>query len=133
MKKNSSVLVFRRIAAFLYDCLLLLALFMLITAIAVRLNNGEAIEHAAYKLTLLPIAWLFFAWFWSHGGQTLGMRAWRIKIFDNDKRSMSFVRAYLRAMAGPLVLPAEYIYRLLGKSVENTDRGFFFGRIERVK
>ena len=24
----------------------------------------------------------FFLWFWKHGGQTLGMRAWRLRLFN---------------------------------------------------
>lgn len=104
MNSNTHAYLFRRLAAFLYDCLLLLALFMLLTAVAVRVNGGQAIEHTAYKLALLPIAWFFFAWFWSNGGQTLGMRAWRIKIVDKDGQDPTFIRAFLRAILGPLNL-----------------------------
>jgi len=75
MNSTAPASLIRRLAAFLYDSLLLIALFMLL-----RLNNGEAIEHLAYKFALLPIAWFFFAWFWSKSGQTLGMQAWRIKM-----------------------------------------------------
>ena len=83
MNSYAPASLIRRLAAFLYDSLLLIALFMLLTAIAVRLNDGEAIEHLAYKFALLPIAWFFFAWFWSKSGQTLGMQAWRIKMTNN--------------------------------------------------
>ncbi len=132
MNKSSSLLAFRRIAAFLYDSLLLLALFMIITAVAVRLNNGEAIEHIGYKLALLPVAWFFFAWFWSHGGQTLGMRAWRIKILDNNRKAISFFRAYIRAMIGPVLLPAELLRSVLTKKHHNSEQQWFLGRFERV-
>jgi len=74
MQNNSSTinLLLRRIAAFLYDCLLLIALFFVITAVVVPLNEGEAIEHWSYKIVLILIAFLFFDWFWRHGGkQTL--------------------------------------------------------------
>ena len=133
MSKTTSLMPFRRLASFLYDCLLLLALFMLITAVAVRLNNGEAIEHVAYKLALLPIAWFFFAWFWSHGGQTLGMRAWRIKIIDNNRESIGFTRAFVRAVVGPLLLPAELLGGLFRKSDQSSTQHAYFGRMERVK
>ena len=28
------------------------------------------------------VTFIFFGWFWVHGGQTIGMRAWKIKLLD---------------------------------------------------
>gem|GEM_PF-2393831 len=46
------------------------------------LTHGEAVPAGdpAYTLYLLLIGWVFFGWFWTRGGQTLGMRAWRIQV-----------------------------------------------------
>lgn len=77
-------LFLRRLAAFLYDSLLLVAVFFVITSISLVFNKGQAIEHWSYKLFLFCVAYAFFDWFWRHGGQTLGMRAWRIKLVTDD-------------------------------------------------
>ena len=91
MQNSSSTLsmLFRRSAAFLYDCLLLIALFFVITAAVIALNDGQAIQHFLYKVFLFFVSFLFFDWFWRHGGQTLGMRAWRIRVED-ENRSVDF-------------------------------------------
>lgn len=96
-------MMFRRGAAFLYDCLLLVALFFIITAIAVAFNHGNAIQNFAYYLLLFIIGFLFFDWFWRHGGQTLGMRAWRIKVEGIDKQTITFRQSVLRYVTGFLL------------------------------
>lgn len=97
--------IFRRVAAFFYDCLLLIAIFFVVTAVAVRLNKGEAFEHIAYLLTLVPVAWIFFSWFWTHGGQTLGMRAWHIKLVNDSGDSVKIFTTVVRFLAGLAFLP----------------------------
>ena len=50
-------------------------------------------------------AWLFcvlgiyFIWFWSHGGQTLPMKTWRIRVMDNDGQPLMAWRALGRYLA----------------------------------
>ena len=102
MQNSSSTtnLLFRRIAAFLYDCLLLIAIYFVITAAAIYLNNGQAIQHWSYKLFLVVVAFVFFDWFWRHGGQTLGMRAWRIRLEGINQESITFKQSLHRYFAG---------------------------------
>lgn len=102
MQNNSSIinLLSRRIAAFLYDCLLLIALFFVITAAIVPFNDGEAIQHWSYKIVLLLIAFVFFDWFWRHGGQTLGMRAWRIRLEGLTCENVTFAQSVKRFLVG---------------------------------
>ncbi len=42
---------------------------------------------------------LFFAGFWTHGGQTLGMRAWRIRLVGRGGGRVSWGQATLRFFA----------------------------------
>ena len=93
-------LLLRRIAAFLYDCLLLVALFFLLTALAVALNDGQAIQHGSYYFALLFVSFLFFDGFWRHGGQTLGMRAWRLKVESTNDEKITFKRSAIRFVSG---------------------------------
>ena len=38
----------------------------------------------------------FFAWFWRNGGQTLGMRAWRLRLFSTNEKSLGYARVFVR-------------------------------------
>lgn len=91
----------RRLAALVYDGLVLTALWMAATALVLGFTGGEAVTGGAwlYRLYLLVIAGVFFCWFWTHGGQTLGMRAWRAKLEGRDGRSVSWRQAGLRFLA----------------------------------
>jgi uncharacterized RDD family membrane protein YckC len=42
----------------------------------------------------------FFCGFWVHGGQTVGMRAWRIRVVRDDGSPLGWPRAAARFCAG---------------------------------
>ncbi|MFA6052574.1 MAG: RDD family protein [Methylobacter sp.] len=94
----------RRLAAILYDLLLLIAVLFVATALLLPLNKGEAFtaQQFFYPLYLLIISFLFYAWFWTHGGQTLGLRAWKIKVLTFDLKPVSWKQALLRFTAAIL-------------------------------
>ncbi|MEP1383426.1 MAG: RDD family protein, partial [Paraglaciecola sp.] len=39
---------------------------------------------------------IFFLWFWRNGGQTIGMRAWRLRLFSTNDKPFGYGRALLR-------------------------------------
>ncbi|GAB5379281.1 MAG: RDD family protein [Aliiglaciecola sp.] len=110
---------FRRLAAMIYDLLVAVAVamcaglvFMLFMLLS--FENGlipkQGYEHfmdffqqsLLYK-TLAQLwvgAWVlgFFLWFWRNGGQTIGMRAWRLRLFSTTDRPMGYGRALLRIL-----------------------------------
>ena len=90
----------RRLAAILYDLLLLIAVLCVATALLLPLNAGEAFtaRQFFFPLYLLLVSFFFYAWFWTHGGQTLGLRAWKIKVLTLDRKPISWKQALLRFM-----------------------------------
>jgi len=92
-----------------------MTLFFVVTAVALFLNNGQAIETWVYKLALLPIAGLFYVWFWKNGGQTLGMRAWRIKLVNSKSGILSYERCLARFVLGVFTFGFTYLYMLFNK------------------
>ncbi len=86
----------RRLGAMLYDSLLIIAIWMIIGAVFVALNQGEAVQGPFFKSTLFLVTFLFFAGFWSRSGQTLGMLAWRLRVQTEDGRSISLMQSLLR-------------------------------------
>jgi len=88
----------RRLAAGLYDGLLVIALLVIPTLLAMALRGGEPIPpgNLLFQALLLLTAGAFFTWFWSHGGQTLGMRAWRLRVEQQSGAPLSLGIALLR-------------------------------------
>ena len=73
----------RRLAALLYDALLVIAM-LFIAALPLPLVE-EPVRTLWWarileQLYLLAVWFLFFGWFWTHGGQTVGMKAWRMEL-----------------------------------------------------
>ena len=97
--------LWRRIAAILYDALLVLALLFLATIPFIAIRGGEAVEPAsspAYQLGLLLVIYLFFVGFWSTKGRTLGMQSWGLQLEDSAGRIPGPGRASIRFAAAAL-------------------------------
>jgi len=87
--------IFRRLFAIFYDCFLLIAILFIVGYISIALNSGEAVEsenplHLMFVFTLVSVSYLYFGWFWTHGGQTLGMQTWRIRLQNENKTPISW-------------------------------------------
>lgn len=103
--------LWRRLLAFTYDLLALIGLWVFLGLIAVALNGGDAITGWQRLLLLYPALWLatgaYFALSWHFGGQTLGMRPWRLRACSSDGTTLSHGHAWLRYVCGWLsALPA---------------------------
>ena len=86
-----------RLAAMFYDSLLLLSMLLVATALALLLTRGTLHYHNPFFRTFLfLVCFWFYAWFWLHGGQTLGMRAWRLRVQRPDGRPITIWQALLR-------------------------------------
>ncbi len=73
----------RRLAAGVYDLLIMAALWWLASLPFVLLAGGAPPAGAmrlAFQSYLLAVMFLFYGGFWVHGGQTIGMRAWRLRL-----------------------------------------------------
>jgi uncharacterized RDD family membrane protein YckC len=88
----------RRIAAMGYDALLLLAIYMITGFIALMLTGGEAVPagNPWFRLLLLLLALFYFCASWIRGGQTIGMKAWRIQVTRLDGSALDGPTAVLR-------------------------------------
>ena len=123
---GSSAGTFRRLAAATYDGLLLLAVLMLVTALLQLFTHGEAITRASvgayeypYCALLLACIAGYYAPAWMRRGQTLGMKAWNIRLETATGELPSLGRSLLRlAVAAPL-----YLLAIAGVLVMITHRG----------
>ncbi|MBS4052039.1 MAG: RDD family protein [Methylomonas sp.] len=94
----------RRMGAVIYDALLLLAVWFFATAIILPFNSGQAFaaEQYFFPFYLLAVSYVFYGWFWTHGGQTLGLRAWRIKLVNSNGVAVTWRQVSMRFMVAML-------------------------------
>ena len=95
----------RRIAAMLYDALLIGALLFLATIPFIAARGGEPVERGdniVYQVTLLIVIYAFFVGFWSGPGRTLGMQSWRLQLENDQGEVPTVAQASLRLFASLL-------------------------------
>ena len=95
----------RRMGGVLYDALAVIALWMLASAIVTTLTGVAAAGWGRALLQLLAFATIsaYFLWCWTHGGQTLAMKTWRIRLIDDAGSPLGVgiaLRRYLLACLG---------------------------------
>ena len=88
----------RRLGAIGYDSLLVTAVLIVGTAVLLPFTGGEAIRSGElwYTVYLVVLSFGYFGWFWTHGGQTLGMRSWRLRLVGADRDGASWRQALVR-------------------------------------
>ena len=96
----------RRLAAGFYDLLLLAGILMVIGVAVVIARSGAAIPPGTlwFQALVLGVATFFYAGFWTRGGQTLGMKSWRLRVETLDGETPDVTRSLLRFAAGLLAL-----------------------------
>jgi uncharacterized RDD family membrane protein YckC len=96
----------RRFAALIYDGLLLIALAMPYTWVVVLIHGGAVTEAGgrltwwAYRGGALALIAGYYVLNWTRSGQTLGMRAWRLRTLTDSGRPLHVGRALARFCCG---------------------------------
>ena len=108
----------RRIICLLYEFLVLLAIIFIASFIfhLVFRDTNASYFKPLYHLYLLFVMGYYFIWFWTHGGQTLAMQAWKIRIVTSEGQMLSNRKAiirYLLAVTGTLFLGAGFLWALI--------------------
>jgi uncharacterized RDD family membrane protein YckC len=99
----------RRLAALLYDAVLLAALLMMFTGGALFFTHGVAVVPATagawvylYRFGLIAVIAGYYLLNWLRSGQTLGMRAWHLHAVTDLGKPLKFKAAALRLIFGLL-------------------------------
>lgn len=101
--QNTSL--FRRLAAILYDALLVGALLFLATIPFIAMRGGEPVEigeNAVYRIILAGVVYAFFVGFWTRAGRTLGMQSWGLQLQAADDSKPTLAAASVRFFAALL-------------------------------
>jgi len=107
--------LWRRLTALVYDLLIVVAIMMVVGLLCQLATGGHLIqtgEHtvipAWYQLLQAVAVAAYFTSSWRRGGQTVGMRAWRIRLTRDDGGTPTWQQAIIRLLvaAAPLILLA---------------------------
>ncbi len=98
----------RRLAALAYDGLILIALYiilggLLVTLISKLADGGDAmlrLSPATAASLFYIICFLYYSHSWRRGGQTVGMKSWRIKVISEYKPEVTLSQCMLRSAIG---------------------------------
>lgn len=130
----------RRLAAIMYDWLILAALWMAAMALALLLvallnvvgvislanytDHADFITQHKIWFQLYSVFWFFwfYLYFWYKGGQTLGMRAWRLFLVQQDGTAISFKQALIRAVTALLGVGNFWLWLRWGKGLALQDQ-----------
>lgn len=113
----------------LYESLLLTALILVATFPFVGFTGGVVStgSRIALQAYLIALCGLYFVWFWLHGGQTLPMKTWRIRLRTLAGAPLDRKQAvlrYLAALAGLLPFGLTFWWALIDR-----DRQFLHDRL----
>ena len=112
--------VVKRLAAMVYDSLLIFGLLFAATIPTLFLQSEQKLDKTneqvihdlpvlvdgwPFQLYLLLVYLGFFCWFWKKNGQTLGMQAWRLELVDMQGQPIS-LKQCLQRIAGAFISTA---------------------------
>lgn len=113
--------LWRRLAALAYDLLITLAIVMVVGLACQLATGGRLIETGPrvhvplwYQALQGAVVAGYFVASWHRGGQTLGMRAWRIRVSRDDGTPISLQQAVVRLLVGAAPLGLLLIEPLAG-------------------
>lgn len=113
IERNPACPLWRRLAALVYDLLVAVAIVMVVGLVAQLATGGHLIDTGA--LVVIPVWYRplqalvlggYFSVSWRYGGQTLGMRPWRVQLRSRLGGAASWRQVLLRLLvaASPLGL-----------------------------
>ncbi|SFO01302.1 Uncharacterized membrane protein YckC, RDD family [Nitrosospira briensis] len=97
--------LWRRLLSIIYEFLILVAVLFIASFVfhLVFRDTGSLFFRPAFQLYLLVVAGIYFTWFWTHGGQTLPMQTWKLRVIRADGGQLFLKQAlarYLFAVIG---------------------------------
>lgn len=98
---NHPTIIKRLLAAF-YDSLLIIASLFFATLLTLPFTKGEIASgnNIYMSVYLFAVIVIFYGWFWTHGGQTLGMRTWKQKLISLNGKNVTWQQSFLRVITG---------------------------------
>lgn len=119
----------RRMLALAYEFLLLLGVWFIAAFLFHLIFRDTSAEYfrPLFQFYLLCIGGVYFIWFWTHGGQTLAMQTWKLRLVSANGGKVTMQQAmvrYLMAVIGISFLGFGLLWALF-----NRDRQFLHDKL----
>ena len=102
IENKQSVSIFPRLAAGIYDALLMLGVWFTVGSLALIIqyiitgNIGSWPSWLGLSLVILS-TWSYFIFFWLYGGKTLGMSSWKIEVVNPKNKNLTLHQELLKS------------------------------------
>ena len=119
----------RRLGSLCYETLLLAAIIFIGGWVFLAANRllDPALARPLLRLYLLAITAVYFVYCWTHGGQTLPMKTWHIRLTTRDGGAITLrtgAKRYLFALASVALCGFGFVWAALDR-----DRQFLHDRL----
>ena len=110
----------RRLVCALYELVILAALVLVATFPYLALIGDSTSGFRVHVLQayVLIVVGAYFVWFWTHGGQTLAMKTWRIRLESATAGPVDRARAvrrYVLAVLGAAMLGIGFLWAFVDR------------------
>ena len=102
-------MILRLYCCLFYELILQIALWFVVTFFVLFLFN---IEPNLLKFILWGTSGFYFVYSWSHGGQTLAMKAWKLKLISPSNGLWFYFKRYLLATFGFIFLLISFLWAI---------------------
>ena len=99
MSSTPTISLLRRLGAMIYDTVLAgfsVVIVSSIPAVLFQSLTGYRVPDSVMTVGYIFFTYFFFTWFWTHGGQTLGMRAWKMRVVTDKGEPLNQQQATSR-------------------------------------
>jgi uncharacterized RDD family membrane protein YckC len=115
--RDSTPAVWRRLMCLVYEGVVLFGVVMMAGYLYSSLTQQRhaLVGTAGLQAFLFVILAIYFVWFWSHGGQTVAMKAWQIQLVTSRGSGVTQARALARYLLSWMwFLPALAVVNFAG-------------------
>ena len=117
---KSDVSLLRRLGAIAYDIFLAFSLAFFIIGVVLILFFDKQAQNdlLIFGIALITI-YFYFTWSWVKGRQTLGMKAWKFQVEQNNGENITQKQAFIRfvlAIVSFSALGLGFVYQLFNKN-----------------
>lgn len=123
----------RRYLSLFYEALLLAAVVWAAAFLYSAVEQSFKLVHVRplFQVYLASVVGIYFVTQWVRGGQTLAMKAWRLRVERHDGKALipaQAVARYAIALTGTLALGLTFLWPLVDR-----DRAFLHDRLARTR
>jgi uncharacterized RDD family membrane protein YckC len=121
--------ILRRLAGMFYELLLLMGVLFISTYLFLQMTRplDELWHRPLLQVFMLAVCGVYFVWLWRHGGQTLPMKTWHVRLVSADGGPVSVREALARYLLACALIFAGGIGIIW--ALFDRDRQFLYDRL----